>query len=38
VSFDAPTLSGRAIVVDAAFVRRRTSALLADDDLARYVL
>jgi ATP-dependent HslUV protease ATP-binding subunit HslU len=38
VSFDAPRLSGTEVVVDAAFVRRRVERLLADEDLARYVL
>jgi len=38
IAFDAPSLAGTEVVVDAAFVRRRTSALLADEDLARYVL
>ncbi|MFO0933714.1 MAG: ATP-dependent protease ATPase subunit HslU [Planctomycetota bacterium] len=38
IAFDAPSLAGTEVVVDAAFVRRRTAALLADEDLARYVL
>jgi ATP-dependent HslUV protease ATP-binding subunit HslU len=38
VSFDAPRLAGTEVVVDAAFVRRRVDRLLADEDLARYVL
>jgi ATP-dependent HslUV protease ATP-binding subunit HslU len=38
VSFDAPRLAGTEVVVDAPFVRRRVERLLADEDLARYVL
>jgi len=38
VSFDAPDLSGREIVVDAALVRTRLDAILADQDLSRFIL
>jgi ATP-dependent HslUV protease ATP-binding subunit HslU len=38
VSFDAPTLVGRKIVVDEAYVRERVGDLLADQDLGRFVL
>jgi ATP-dependent HslUV protease ATP-binding subunit HslU len=38
VSFDAPDRAGTEVVVDGAFVRRRVEGLLADEDLARFVL
>jgi ATP-dependent HslUV protease ATP-binding subunit HslU len=38
ISFDAPRRRGTTVLVDAAFVRRRVEAVLADQDLARYVL
>jgi ATP-dependent HslUV protease ATP-binding subunit HslU len=38
VSFHAPSMSGVEVRIDAAFVRRRVEPLLADQDLARYVL
>ncbi len=38
VSFDAPTMTGQTVTVDAAFVRGRLEALLADEDLSRYIL
>jgi len=38
VSFDAPDLGGREIVVDGALVRTRLEAILADQDLSRFIL
>lgn len=38
VSFDGPTLAGRKIVIDEAYVRERVQDLLEDRDLGRYVL
>ncbi|RIL05235.1 MAG: HslU--HslV peptidase ATPase subunit [Proteobacteria bacterium] len=38
VSFDAPDLGGRELVVDEAFVRERLGELARDEDLSRYIL
>jgi ATP-dependent HslUV protease ATP-binding subunit HslU len=38
VSFDAPDLAGREVVVDAARVHARLDEVLADQDLSRYIL
>ena len=38
VSFDAPSLSGQTVTVDAAFVDERLGELLKDEDLSRYIL
>ncbi|BDG08252.1 ATP-dependent protease ATPase subunit HslU [Anaeromyxobacter paludicola] len=38
VSFDAPALAGRRIVVDAAYVRERLAGVAGDEDLSRYIL
>jgi ATP-dependent HslUV protease ATP-binding subunit HslU len=38
VSFDAPDLGGKQIVIDAAFVRERLAELARDEDLSRYIL
>jgi ATP-dependent HslUV protease ATP-binding subunit HslU len=38
VSFDAPDLAGREVVVDAARVHARLDEILADQDLSRYIL
>jgi ATP-dependent HslUV protease ATP-binding subunit HslU len=38
VSFDAPARRGSTVLVNAEFVRRRVASVLADQDLARYVL
>jgi ATP-dependent HslUV protease ATP-binding subunit HslU len=38
VSFDAPEMSGQEVVVDAAMVRERLSAILEDQDLSRFIL
>jgi ATP-dependent HslUV protease ATP-binding subunit HslU len=38
VSFDAPSLSGQTVTVDAAFVDDRLGELLKDEDLSRYIL
>jgi len=38
VSFRAPDLAGSTIVVDRAFVQERTDALVANDDLNRFIL
>jgi ATP-dependent HslUV protease ATP-binding subunit HslU len=38
VSFDAPDLGGKRIVIDGNFVRERLGALARDEDLSRYIL
>ena len=38
VSFDAPDLGGKTIVIDEHFVRERLGALAGDEDLSRYIL
>jgi ATP-dependent HslUV protease ATP-binding subunit HslU len=38
VSFDAPEMGGREVVIDAAYVRARLEAILQDEDLSRYIL
>jgi ATP-dependent HslUV protease ATP-binding subunit HslU len=38
VSFDAPEMHGREVVIDAAYVRERLEAILQDQDLSRYIL
>jgi len=38
VSFEAPELPGRRVTVDQAFVELKLSPLLADEDIARYIL
>jgi ATP-dependent HslUV protease ATP-binding subunit HslU len=38
ISFDAPDLGGRRVVVDDAFVRERLGELARDEDLSRYIL
>ena len=38
VSFDAPDLEEKSIIVDAAYVRRRLEDIVKDEDLSRYIL
>src|SRR5262249_28666381 len=38
ISFDAPEMNGREVVIDAAYVRERLEAILQDQDLSRYIL
>jgi ATP-dependent HslUV protease ATP-binding subunit HslU len=38
ISFDAPEMTGREVVIDAATVRERLEAILQDQDLSRYIL
>ena len=38
VSFDAPSLAGETVTVDAAFVDERLGELVKDEDLSRYIL
>jgi ATP-dependent HslUV protease ATP-binding subunit HslU len=38
VSFDAPDLSGREIVIDAGYVKKKLEEFLKDEDLSRYIL
>jgi ATP-dependent HslUV protease ATP-binding subunit HslU len=38
VSFAAPDLAGQEVVIDAAFVRARLGAIMADEDLSKYIL
>ena len=38
ISFDAPEMSGREIVIDGAYVRERLDEILQDQDLSRFIL
>ncbi|HYD49693.1 MAG TPA: HslU--HslV peptidase ATPase subunit, partial [Terriglobales bacterium] len=38
ISFDAPEMSGQEITIDAGFVGRELSEIVADEDLSRYIL
>jgi ATP-dependent HslUV protease ATP-binding subunit HslU len=38
ISFDAPEMTGRAIAIDAAYVRERLDGVLRDQDLSRFIL
>jgi ATP-dependent HslUV protease ATP-binding subunit HslU len=38
VSFDAPEMNGREVMIDAAYVREKLEAILQDQDLSRYIL
>ena len=38
ISFDAPEMGGREVVIDGAYVRERLEAILQDQDLSRYIL
>jgi ATP-dependent HslUV protease ATP-binding subunit HslU len=38
LSFDAPELGGREVVIDGAEVRAKLEAILTDEDLSRYIL
>jgi ATP-dependent HslUV protease ATP-binding subunit HslU len=38
VSFDAPEMQGREVVIDGAYVRERLESVLQDQDLSRYIL
>jgi ATP-dependent HslUV protease ATP-binding subunit HslU len=38
VSFDAPEMGGREVIIDAAYVRDRLEQILEDQDLSRYIL
>jgi ATP-dependent HslUV protease ATP-binding subunit HslU len=38
VSFDAPEMEGKELVIDAAFVQRELAGIVADEDLSRYIL
>jgi ATP-dependent HslUV protease ATP-binding subunit HslU len=38
ISFDAPEMDGREVVIDAPLVRERLEAILQDQDLSRYIL
>ena len=38
ISFDAPEMGGREVVIDAAYVHERLNAILQDQDLSRYIL
>src|SRR5439155_7491972 len=37
ISFDAPEMGGREVVIDAAYVRERLNPMLQDQDLSRYI-
>jgi ATP-dependent HslUV protease ATP-binding subunit HslU len=38
ISYSAPEMPGKEVVIDAAYVRDRLSAILKDEDLSRYIL
>ena len=38
ISFDAPEMGGREILIDAAYVRERLEQILQDQDLSRFIL
>ena len=38
ISFDAPSLQGSEFVIDAEYVKKKLSDIVADDDLSRYIL
>jgi ATP-dependent HslUV protease ATP-binding subunit HslU len=38
LSFDAPEMGGREVVIDAAYVREKLSDIVKDEDLSRYIL
>jgi ATP-dependent HslUV protease ATP-binding subunit HslU len=38
ISFEAPEMGGREVVIDGAYVRERLEAVLQDQDLSRYIL
>jgi ATP-dependent HslUV protease ATP-binding subunit HslU len=38
ISFDAPEMGGREVVIDGPYVRERLEAILQDQDLSRYIL
>src|SRR5881397_1818685 len=38
ISFEAPEMGGREVVIDAAYVRERLNPILQDQDLSRYIL
>ncbi len=38
ISFDAPDMGGKKVVIDAAYVRERLSDIVKDEDLSKYIL
>jgi ATP-dependent HslUV protease ATP-binding subunit HslU len=38
VSFDAPEMQGREVVIDGGYVREKLESVLQDQDLSRYIL
>ncbi|MDO9350273.1 MAG: HslU--HslV peptidase ATPase subunit, partial [Deltaproteobacteria bacterium] len=38
ISFDAPEMSGKAMVIDAKYVREKLKDFVEDEDLSRYIL
>jgi ATP-dependent HslUV protease ATP-binding subunit HslU len=38
VSFDAPNMSGQALVIDAEYVNAHLADVVKDEDLSRYIL
>ena len=38
ISFNAPEMQGKEIVIDAQYVRDRLTPILKDEDLSRYIL
>ncbi len=38
ISFDAPDMAGRDVVIDAAYVREKLEDIVEDEDLSRYIL
>ena len=38
ISFDAPNLAGKELVIDAEYVQARLADVVKDEDLSRYIL
>jgi ATP-dependent HslUV protease ATP-binding subunit HslU len=38
ISFDAPDLTGRGVVIDSKYVREKLQGFVQDEDLSRYIL
>jgi ATP-dependent HslUV protease ATP-binding subunit HslU len=38
ISFDAPEMSGKSMVIDAQYVREKLKGFVEDEDLSRYIL
>jgi ATP-dependent HslUV protease ATP-binding subunit HslU len=38
ISFDAPEMSGKAMVIDAGYVKEKLKGFVEDEDLSRFIL